>query len=42
MATHLSILAWRILWQRSLVGYGPRGHKEPDTAELLSTAEHST
>ena len=23
MATHSGILAWRIPWQRSLVGYGP-------------------
>ena len=23
MATHSSILAWRIPWQRSLVGYNP-------------------
>ena len=23
MATHSSILAWRILWTRSLVGYSP-------------------
>ena len=28
MATHSSILAWRILWMRSLVSYGPRGCKE--------------
>ena len=50
MATHCSILAWRIPWteepggiwvflpgeshgQRSLVGYGPWGHKELDTTE---------
>ena len=33
MATHSSILAWRIPHeQRSLVGYGPRGHKESDTS----------
>ena len=25
--------------QRSRVGYSPRGHKESDTTELLSTAE---
>ena len=30
MATHSSILAWRIPW-RSLVGYSPWGHKELDT-----------
>ena len=33
MATHSSILAWRIPWQRSLVGYCPWGRKESDTAE---------
>ena len=26
--------------QRSLVGYSPRGHKESDTTEQLSTAQH--
>ena len=30
MATHSSILAWRIHGQRSLVGYSPWGHKESD------------
>ena len=34
MATHSSILAWRILYLKSLVGYSPGGHKELDTAEL--------
>ena len=33
MATHSSILAWRI----PLVGYSPWGHKESDTTEQLST-----
>ena len=28
--------------QRSLAGYGPWGHKESDTTERLSTAQHST
>ena len=28
--------------QGSLAGYRPWGHKESDTAEQLSTAEHST
>ena len=27
MATHSSILAWRIPWTRSLVGYSPRGRR---------------
>ena len=31
MATHSSILAWRIPGQRSLAGYGPLGQKESDT-----------
>ena len=26
MATHSSILAWRISWERSLEGYRPWGH----------------
>ena len=43
MATHSSILAWRILWMRSLVGYNPWGCKESDATEqgtlsLLHTA----
>ena len=37
MATHSSILAWKIPWQRSLVGYSPRGHKESDTTERLAS-----
>ena len=45
MATHSSILAWRIPWtvflrgeshgQRSLVGCSPRGHKELDMTERI-------
>ena len=37
MATHSSILAWKIPWQRSLVGYGPWGHKELDMTEHTRT-----
>ena len=33
MATHCSILAWRIPGQRSLVGYSPWGRKGSDTTE---------
>ena len=33
MATHSSILAWRIHGQRSLVGYSPWGRKEWDMTE---------
>ena len=36
MATHSSILAWRIHGQRSLVGYNPWDPKELDTTELLT------
>ena len=34
MATHSSILAWRIPWtQMGLAGYSPWGHKESDMTE---------
>ena len=36
MATHSSILAWRIPWTEELVGYGPWGHKESDMTEKLT------
>ena len=38
MATHSSILAWRILWmeERSLADYSPWGHKELDTTKQLT------
>ena len=36
MATHSSILAWRIHGQRSLEGYSPWGCKESDTNEQLT------
>ena len=38
MATYCSILAWKIPWTRSLVGYspwGPCGRKESGTNEQL-------
>ena len=38
MATHSSILAWRIAWTRSLVGHTPGGHKEWDTTEWLTSS----
>ena len=46
MATHFSILAWRIPWTKepgrlqstkSQTGYSPQGHKELDMTERLST-----
>ena len=36
MATRSSNPAWRIPWQRSLVGYSPWGHKESDMTEQLT------
>ena len=42
MATHSSILAWRIPWIPSLVGYSPWGHKESDTTERLIIYLHRT
>ena len=35
MATHSSILAWRIPWAEEPGGYSPRGCRESDMAELL-------
>jgi len=40
MAIHSSILAWRILWTEKLAGYSLWSHKESDTTEQLSTAQH--
>ena len=34
MATHSSILAWRIPWTGSLVGYSPQGCEESDLTEM--------
>ena len=33
MATHSSVLAWRIPWTGSLEGYRPWGRGESDTTE---------
>ena len=33
IATHSSILAWRIPWPESLAGYSPSGGKESDMTE---------
>ena len=35
MATHSSILTWKMPGQRSLVGYSPWGRKELETTESL-------
>ena len=37
MATHSSMLAWRIPWQRSLAGYSPWGLRESDVTERLNS-----
>ena len=39
MATHSSILAWRIHGHRSLKGYSPWDRKELDTTKLLESSE---
>ena len=36
MATHASILAWKVHGQRRLAGHSPWGHKELDMTERLS------
>ena len=33
MATHFSILAWRIQWAEEPGGYSPPGHKQLDKTE---------
>ena len=38
MATHSSILAWRISWTKELVSYGPLGCKE---SEATVATEHA-
>ena len=38
MATHSSVLAWRIPWTEDLVGYSPQSGKESDTAEATEHA----
>ena len=41
MATHSSVLPEKSHGQRSLVGYSPKGGKESDTTERLSTHRHT-
>ena len=36
MATHSSILAWRIPWQKSLAGYSPWGCTESHMTEQVT------
>jgi len=42
VATHSSILAWKIPWTEEPEGYSQWGRKESDTTERLSTAQYST
>ena len=42
MATHSSILAWRIPWTEEPGGLWSVGRKEADMTEQLSTAQHMT
>ena len=41
MATHPSILTWRIPRAEEPVGYRPRGRKESDTTERPSTHQYN-
>ena len=41
MATHSSILAWRIPWTEEPGGYSPRGGEESDMTERLSLSVRS-
>ena len=40
MATHSSVLAWRILWTEEPGGLQSMGHKELDVSERLSTLSY--
>ena len=43
MATHSSILAWKIPWTQEPGGlYSPWGHKESDTTERLTHTQAKT
>ena len=37
VATHTSILAWKVPWTEEPGRYSPWGHKESDTTELTHT-----
>ena len=40
MASSSSIFAWKILGQRSLVGYSSCGHRESDMTDIVCTNTH--
>ena len=42
MAIHSSILAWKIPWTESLVGYSPWGYKESDKSEHTALTDRQT
>ena len=42
IATHSSILAWRIPWTEEPGGYSPQSHKQSDTIERLTLSLSST
>ena len=42
MATHSSILAWRIPWMEEIGGLQSKGRKESDTTERVGTAQQTT
>ena len=39
MATHSSIIAWRILWTEETGSYSPWGRKESDMSEWLTLSQ---
>ena len=41
MATHSSVLAWRIPWTEEPGGLQPMGSQEPNMTERPSSAQHS-
>ena len=41
MATHSSLLAWRMPWTEEPGGYSPWGHKESDTTEQLTLSQRN-
>ena len=42
MATHCSILAWRVPWIEEPGGHSPKDHKELDTTEATQHAHASS
>ena len=41
MATHSSILAWKIPWTEGLADYSPWGRTESDTTKQLNVHTHT-